>query len=86
MLADQPEDRRAFNLIKKDETQLFTFRDKEVTAIFNVLMNYVGSLIEQQMPSQLASAALIISPSPFVNCTYNECHLFYSGNVTLSNR
>lgn len=46
LLADQPEGRQTFNLIKKEETQLFTFRDKEVNSIFNVLLNYVVGLIE----------------------------------------
>lgn len=40
LLADQPEDRKAFNLIKREETQLFTFRDKEVNQVYNVLLNY----------------------------------------------
>lgn len=40
LLAEQPEDRKAFHLIKREESQLFTFRDKEVHQVYNVLLNY----------------------------------------------
>ena len=46
LLAEQPEDRRAFKLIKKEETQLYVFRDKEVNQIYNVLLNFVANLID----------------------------------------
>lgn len=46
LLADQPEGRQTFNLIKKEETQLFTFREKEVNSVFNMLLNYVASVTE----------------------------------------
>ena len=86
LLADQPEDRRAFKLIKREETQLFIFRDKEVNQIYNVLLNFVANLIDIQMSSNVNQACQIIAPAPFVNCTYNECQTFYSGKVTLANK
>lgn len=87
LLADQPEDRRMFSLIKRDETQLFTFRDKEVNQLYNVLLNFVTSLIDTQVAvTSLASPVQIIAPSPFVSCTYNECQTFYSGKVSLANK
>ena len=46
LLADQPEDRRTFNIIKRDETQMFIFKDKEVTQIYNILLNFVANLID----------------------------------------
>ncbi len=87
LLAEQPEDRRMFNLIKREETQLFIFRDKEVNQVYNVLINFVASLIDNQVGvNSLASPVQIVAPSPFINCTYNECQTFYSGKVALSNK
>lgn len=53
LLADQPEDRRMFKLIKREETQLFIFKDKEVNQIYNILLNFVANLIDTQMSSNL---------------------------------
>jgi hypothetical protein len=83
LLADQPEGRPTFNLIKREETQLFSFKDKEVNSIYNVILNFVVGLIENQVgiSTTLQSPAQIIAPAPFMNCTYNECQVFYNGRV-----
>lgn len=86
LLADQPEDRRTFNIIKREQTQLFIFKDKEVNQIYNLLLNFVSNLIDTQMSSNVNQACQIIAPAPFLSCTYNECQTFYSGKVVLANK
>ena len=62
-------------MIKREETQLFTFRDKEVNQVYNVLLNYCSE-----------QAVQIVAPAPFLHCTFNENSVFYNGRVALANK
>eukprot|EP00347_Sterkiella_histriomuscorum_P012913 403366741 len=91
-LLDNNNQNEHFNLVVKNQSQLYYFDSKAVQTIYNILGNYIGTQIDQlsyggnSFSVQASAFAQIIAPSAFINCTYKEVQLFYSGNVAFTNK
>ena len=42
----EDERNRTFKFVDKDQTTLYTFSGNHVTAVYNVLLNFVGNLLD----------------------------------------
>ncbi|CDW78200.1 UNKNOWN [Stylonychia lemnae] len=89
-LLENNEENQHFNFAPKNQSQLYYFDNKAVNSIYNILSNFIANQMDAQLYSYQGASnsamAQIIAPSPFINCTYNEGQLFYSGNVTYANK